>query len=68
MSDENFICCDCVGDVLLAELMKGCGEVKQCSYCDNVQTGESLAVVAGRVDEVYREFYGYGESYPVFSW
>ena len=66
MSDENFICCDCVGDVLLAELMKDCGEVKQCSYCDNVQAGESLAAVASRVDEVYREFYSYGESYPVF--
>ncbi len=66
MDGGSFICCDCIGDVFLADQMNRAGEVQQCSYCDNVSVGELLTEVANRVDEVYREYYSYGESFHVF--
>ncbi|MBE91147.1 MAG: hypothetical protein CMM76_17100 [Rhodospirillaceae bacterium] len=66
MDGDKFICCNCIGDHLLSEKIKSHGSNAQCSYCGEFDIGESLSSVAARVDAVYREFYGYAESYPVF--
>lgn len=66
MSGEEFVCCDCIGDVVLTEILRQRDIVEKCSYCEKVQNGEQLDDIASRVDEVYRAYYGYGESLPVF--
>lgn len=66
MSGEEFVCWDCIGDIVLAEILSQSDVVEECSYCEKVQNGEQLVDIASRVNEVYRAYYGYGESLPVF--
>jgi hypothetical protein len=66
MTDQNFICCDCIEDPYLNLQMVENAEVEVCSYCSESNIGQYLNVVANVVDLIYRQYFGYGETYPTF--
>lgn len=66
MDEQKFVCCECIEDTYLNEQLKENSEVQLCSYCGDTGVGGELTTLADMVDLRYREYYAFGESYPVF--